>query len=113
MGRPRKWADDAERMRAKRAGSESPPLSEPELAVRRALDAAVADSEPSEQSEPAQNRRKTPAISEAEYIAAEVAATRVAIARGLQDHDGKRLDRARAYARMRYRGFLAGEVASL
>ena len=56
---------------------------------------------------------RRPAISEAEYVEREAAQTRLAISRGLQDHDGRRIDRACAYARSRYRGFVAGEVASL
>jgi len=52
-------------------------------------------------------------ISEEEYVRGEVEATRLAIERGLKDHDGKRLDRAEAYARWRYAGYLAGEIASL
>jgi hypothetical protein len=53
------------------------------------------------------------AISEEEYVTREVEATKAAIARGLRDHDGKRVARARAYARSRYAGVLDGSVSGL
>lgn len=89
MGRPRKWESDAERKRASRAG----PVPSPEPEPPQRLD------------------RRIP--TEEEYLGVEVLATKLAISRGLKDHDGQRVARARAYARFRYRGFLAGEVASL
>ena len=50
---------------------------------------------------------------EDEYVRREVEATKAAIARGLKDHDGKRVARARAYARWRYAGVKAGDIARL
>lgn len=96
MGRPRKWDSDAERKRHER-GVPSP--------------ASVADETPEPHPENSEPRKGIP--TEEEYVGVEVLATKLAIAHGLQDHDGHRLDRARAYARNRYRGFLAGALARL
>jgi hypothetical protein len=52
-------------------------------------------------------------VTESEYVFKCKADTLVALASGLKDHDGKRVDRTEAYAKWRYRGFLAGEIASL
>ena len=57
-------------------------------------------------------RTKAP-LSEDAHVAAEALAAKLAIAGGLKDHDGKRVERAKRYARWRYRGWLAGEIASL
>lgn len=59
-----------------------------------------------------------PGISEEDYVAREVAITKAQMETGLIKTnpivDGKgRLDRSEAYARWRYRSFMAGEVASL
>ena len=131
MGRPRKWESDAERKRAERGAPEpavgnlpktpawpvpKEPIELPQETVLLVPDVQVIQTDPTA-TLVAENLPETSSrqarISEADYIAAEVEQTRLAISRGLQDHDGKRVDRARAYARSRYRGFLAGEVASL
>jgi hypothetical protein len=52
-------------------------------------------------------------FSESAYIAQEILATKLLIKGGLKDPEGKRVERARAHARWRYRGFQAGEIASL
>lgn len=65
---------------------------------------------------PTDGRTKTQGpliLSEDEFVAAEVAATRRAIARGLKDHDGKRVARAEAYARWRYAGYVEGMTRGL
>jgi hypothetical protein len=52
-------------------------------------------------------------LTESEYVGREALATKIAISQGLKDPDGKRVARAKAYARRRYRGWLVGEIASL
>jgi hypothetical protein len=55
-----------------------------------------------------------PIPSEEAYVAENVLATKLLISQGrVKDHDGKRVERARAYAKWRYRGYLAGEIARL
>jgi hypothetical protein len=53
-------------------------------------------------------------ISEEEYVRRELALTRRALElRFAKDPDGKALERSERYLRWRYRGFVAGEIASL
>jgi hypothetical protein len=53
-------------------------------------------------------------ISEEEYVRRELALTRRALElRFAKDPDGKAMERSERYLRWRYRGFVAGEVASL
>ena len=104
MGRPRKWADEAERKRHERSGGAGPPVD------RSAESAEGLRADATPPGSPLGPR--TWVITEDEYIAHEVEATRAAIAWGLKDHDGQRLRRAGAYARWRYRSWLAGETTS-
>jgi hypothetical protein len=125
MGRPRKWESDAERMAAKRAGASSVEAPEDDPLASEDLAAEGLVRDPQGTGPPAPNlgtvdwEGKTwpvvrqAHVTEAEYVGAEALATRLQIARGLKDHDGKRVERAKAYARYRYRGFVVGEIASL
>jgi hypothetical protein len=103
MGRPRKWASDAERKAAERSGAEPEELEPrlPELPVGRAA----------------------PPVEE--YVALQLAITRAELA-ARRDRGGRerpadaadideagRLARTEAYARYRHAGFVAGEIASL
>jgi hypothetical protein len=57
--------------------------------------------------------RVHPSLSEEAYVAAEVLASRLLVQQGLKNPDGKREERVRHYASWRYRGWQAGEIASL
>lgn len=103
MGRPRRWATDAERKAAARAGNGDAPLEEPEPRLPELLAG-----------------RPAPPLEV--YVAAARAAVEDLLARGLVDasRDGKpddegarRIARAEAYARWRHGEFLAGRVNSL
>jgi hypothetical protein len=52
-------------------------------------------------------------LTEESYVAHQLAITRLQMQQGLKDPDGKRLERCEAYARWRWKGFHAGEIASL
>lgn len=109
MGRPRKWADDAERKRAERGASSAPAENLPKTPGWPVPAEPIVV--PEEATEVLVRSRKIP--SEKNYVDHEVAQTSLAIERGLHDHDGQRVERARRYARSRYRSFVSGEVSSL
>ena len=119
MGRPRKWKSDAERKRAERGGLSVSEYEEPgpstpndsEAPLSADLKDSPATVEWDGKARPVV--RVHPNLSEQAYVDQEVLATKLQIKAGLHDHDGKREDRARKYARWRYRGWQVGEIASL
>ena len=120
MGRPRKWASDAERKAALRANPD--PTEGPLDPGERELLAAITPGPPVvEDVLPGTNlprfRRNRPAPPLEQYVAASVGDVKVLVATGKLTNPvylgEDRLARAERYARWRWQAYRDGEIASL
>jgi hypothetical protein len=120
MGRPRKWASDAERKAALRANPD--PTEDPLDPGERELLAAITPGPPVvEDVLPGTNlprfKRNRPAPPLEQYVAASVGDVKVLVATGKLTNPvylgEDRLARAERYARWRWQAYRDGEIASL